>query len=99
MIEYIKEYGVTSTDYEIIVKILSKELIDLMTLSEYKVREILDYYNSIGLTESLSKLIINRPDLILIEREVLDELISKIDAKTFATIVKTSIDDLIVLGI
>ncbi|MCH5166862.1 MAG: hypothetical protein J1F35_03125 [Erysipelotrichales bacterium] len=99
MIEYIKEYGVTSTDYESIVRILSKELIDLMTLSEYKVREILDYYNSIGLTESISKLIINRPDLILIEREVLDDLISKIDAKTFATIVKTSIDDLIILGI
>lgn len=99
MIEYIKEYGVTKEDYEYIESSLPKDLLETLALSEYKVREILDYYNSIGLSESVAKLIIKRPDLVIIDRKVLDELISKIDTKTFVNIVKSSIEDLIVLGI
>lgn len=99
MIEFIKEYGVTNTDYEYIVSNLPKDIIDIMNLSENNVREILNYYNSIGLSESVAKIIIKRPDLILIERKVLEDLITKIDIKAFVNIVKTSIDDLIVLGI
>ena len=99
MLEYIKEYGVTASDYNYIIGNLPKSLIDIMHLSEGSIREVLDYYNSIGLTESVAKIIIHRTDLILIDRVVLEELINKIDVKTFNNIVKNSIDDLIVLGI
>ena len=43
--------------------------------------------------------ITKRPDLIIIDKKVLEELISKIEIKTFVNIVKSSIDDLIILGI
>lgn len=99
MIEYIKEYGVTNMDYDYIVSNLPKDIMDIMTLSENSVREILDYYNTIGLSESVGKIIIRRPDLVIIEKKVLEELIGKIEIKTFVNIVKSSIDDLIILGI
>lgn len=99
MIEYIKEYGVTSMDYDYILSNIPKDILDIMTLTENSVREVLDYYNTIGLSESVGKIIIKRPDLIIIEKSVLEELISKIEIKTFVNIVKSSIDDLIILGI
>ncbi len=99
MIEYIKEYGVTSMDYDYILSNISKDILDLMVLTENSVREVLDYYNTIGLSESVGKIIIKRPDLVIIDIDVLKELISKIEIKTFVNIVKSSIDDLIILGI
>lgn len=99
MIEYIKEYGVTNMDYDYILSNVSKEVLDIMTTTENNVREILDYYNTIGLSESVGKIIIKRPDLVIIEKSVLEELINKIEIKTFVNIVKSSIDDLIILGI
>lgn len=99
MIEYIKEYGVTNMDYDYILSNIPKDILDIMTLTENSVREVLDYYNIIGLSESVGKIIIKRPDLVIIERKVLEELINKIEIKTFVNIVKSSIDDLIILGI
>ncbi|MCI8793903.1 MAG: hypothetical protein HFI73_00820 [Bacilli bacterium] len=99
MIEYIKEYGVTNMDYDYIVSNIPKDIMDIMTITENSVRDVLDYYNTIGLSESVGKIIIKRPDLIIIDKKVLEELISKIEIKTFVNIVKSSIDDLIILGI
>ncbi len=99
MIEYIKEYGVTNMDYDYIVSNIPKDIMDIMTITENSVRDVLDYYNTIGLSESVGKIIIKRPDLIIIDKKILEELISKIEIKTFVNIVKSSIDDLIILGI
>mgnify|MGYP007034081382 FL=1 len=86
-------------DYDYIVSNIPKDIMDIMTITENSVRDVLDYYNTIGLSESVGKIIIKRPDLIIIDKKVLEELISKIEIKTFVNIVKSSIDDLIILGI
>lgn len=99
MIEYIKEYGITSLDYEYILHNVSRDVIQALSLSENSVREVLDFYNDIGITKNISKIIINRPDLILITKENLKETISKIDLNIFINIIEKSIDDLILLGI
>ena len=99
MIEYIKEYGITSLDYEYILHNISRDVIQALSLSENSVREVLDFYNDIGITKNISKIIINRPDLILITKENLKETISKIDLNVFINIIEKSIDDLILLGI
>ena len=99
MLEYIKDYGVIDTDYHYIISNVPSYILEIMALSENKVREVLDYYNKIGLKETITKIIIKRPDLIIIERKVLEETINKIDLNAFANIVKNSIDDLILLGI
>lgn len=99
MIEYIKEYGITSLDYEYILHNVSRDVIQALSLSENSVREVLDFYNDIGITKNISKIIINRPDLILITKENLKETISKIDLNVFINIIEKSIEDLILLGI
>ena len=99
MIEFIKEYGVTTFDYEYIMHNMKQDIIENIALSENSVREVLDFYNDIGITKNISKIIINRPDLILITKENLKETISKIDLNIFINIIEKSIDDLILLGI
>ena len=86
-------------DYDYIVSNIPKDIMDIMTITENSVRDVLDYYNTIGLSESVGKIIIKRPDLIIIDKKILEELISKIEIKTFVNNVKSSIDDLIILGI
>lgn len=83
MIKYIKEYGITNDDYEYIVKNTPQYIIDTLILSEANVREVLSYYNSLGITESLAKIIINRPDLIIISKDYIEELVGKIGRKYF----------------
>lgn len=99
MIEYIKEYGVTSIDYEYILRNCKKDIIELIAISEDSVRELLDYYNSIGITKNIAKLILYRPDLILIPKESIEESISKIDIELLKIIINDSVEDLILLGI
>ena len=49
MIDYVKEYGVTDLDFEYIMNNLNRDIIDNMILSEPNVREVLSYYNKIGI--------------------------------------------------
>lgn len=99
MIEFIKEYGVTTFDYEYIMHNMKQDIIENIALSENSVREVLAYYNEIGITANIGKILVMRPDLILISKENLSELISKIDINVFINIVDKSIEDLILLGI
>lgn len=99
MISYIKEYGVINMDYEFLIHNLKSDTIELLILSENSVREVLEYYNSLGIREDIVKIIINRPDLVLIPKVSLEQLISNIDEKLFVNLVHNSIEDLILFGI
>lgn len=99
MIEYIKEYGVTTLDYEYIMHNLKPDIIESLSLSENSVRDILAYYNEIGITYNIGKILVMRPDLILISKENLENLLSKIDHEVLLNIIDKSIEDLILLGI
>lgn len=99
MIEYIKEYGITNRDYEYIKTHTPQYILDTLILSENNVREVLQYYNSLGITESLANIFINRPDLIIINKDYIEGLVTKIGEKIFYNLVKESIEDLILLGI
>ena len=99
MIDYIKEYGVTTIDYEYILHNVKSDVIELIHLSETSVREVLEFYNTIGIYEEISTLIIHRPDLIITPLNVLEEAIKKVRVNAFIGMVKNDIDNLIVLGI
>lgn len=99
MLDFLMDYGIKPIDYEYINRHLPKDIIDSILLSEEYVRINLAYYNSIGLTQSIANIIINRPDLIIIDNDILKELVNKIGNNSFINIVKESIDDLILLGI
>lgn len=99
MIEFIKEYGISNIDYENILHNLKSDFIELISLSEPSVREVLSYYNGLGITSSLTKIFLNRPDLILISLENLKELIEKVDIDLFKSFIDKEIENLILLGI
>lgn len=99
MIEYIKEYGVTNIEFESIMHNLKAEIIELFALSEIAVRDILSFYNEIGIKKYIANIIMYRPDLVLISKENLKELLSKIDQTLFITLVEKSVEDLILFGI
>lgn len=99
MIGYIKEYGVTNLDYDFIMHNVKSDIIELLALSESQVRDNLEYYNELGIKKNISKLILYRPDLILISKENLIELLSKIDKKVFITTLEKKVEDLILFGI
>ena len=99
MIDYVKEYGVTDLDFEYIMNNLNRDIIDNMILSEPNVREVLSYYNKIGIKENVAKIIVTRPDLILISQKKLEELLSNIDLEILKNMIEKDIEDLIILGI
>ena len=99
MIEFIKEYGVTTFDYEYIMHNMKQDIIENIALSENSVREVLEYYNELGIKANIGKILVIRPDLILISKENLEDLIDKIDKNIFVNMVDKSIEDLILLGI
>lgn len=99
MIDYIKEYGITNLDFNYIMHNLNNCYIELLALSEPTVRNVLEYYNSIGLTHDISEIIIKRPDLVLISLENLKDLLDKVDLDLFTKLVSYDIDNLILLGI
>lgn len=99
MISYIKEYGITNTDYEYILHNVRTDIIETLTLCESSTRSVLEYYNSIGIKQDIAKIILYRPDLIIISKENLEDLINKIDIEVFKNLVSNAIEDLIILGI
>ena len=99
MIEYIKEYGISSLDYEFIINNVDKNILDILILNEDKIKDILDYYNSIGIKSEIASIIVYRPDLIVIEKDVLDKLVHKNGIKLFVKTVKSNVNDLVLLGV
>ena len=99
MIDFIKEYGVTTLDYEYIMHNIKQEIIEHISLSENSVREVLAYYNEIGITYNIGKILVMRPDLILTSKENLEEQFSKVNKEVLVSIIDKSVEDLILLGI
>lgn len=97
MIEYLKEYGISSFDFEFLMKNLSQEDVQRLMLAESNVRENLLYYNKLGLKDNLHKLILYRLDLVIMPLDQLKYLLSKIDKELFVQLVNTNIKNLILL--
>lgn len=99
MIEYIKEYGIKLKSFEELISSINPIIYEQLVLNETKVREVLKYYNSLGIYDDIVKIIINRPDLIFINLDSLKSVLDNIDRKSLINIVSYSIDELILLGI
>ena len=99
MIEFVKEYGVSSVEYANILASLHPNIISDIELSESEVRKVLSFYKEYGASEYLGNMILKRPDLIVIPMESLEEILSKVNKDIFINIIKNNIEDLIILGI
>ncbi len=99
MIDFIKEYGVSNLDFEYIMHNLKSDVIELMCLSEDNIRKNLKFYNDMGITGDLAKIIMTRPDLIVNDFKNLKSMFDNVDKELFINIVKTSIEDLVLIGI
>lgn len=99
MLNYIKEYGITDADYIYITHNLNRNIIETMILTEPNIRKVLAFYNSLGITKNIAKIIMARPDLIIIPKESLSNLLTRIDRDLLVTIIDNDLNDLILLGI
>ena len=99
MIGYIKNYGISNVQYEYILRDLKKEYLDILDIEEENIKEVLAYYNELGIKESIYNLIMKRFDLIINSKAELETKIAKIDIKLLRKIVKDNIDSLVMFGI
>lgn len=99
MIGYIKNYGISNVQYEYILRDLKKEYLDILDIEEENIKEVLDYYNELGIKESIYNIIMKRFDLIINSKDELKTKLAKIDIKLLRKIVKENIDSLVMFGI
>lgn len=99
MSDYIKDYGITNIEYEYILRDLKKEYIDLLCIEENNIKEVLQYYNELGIKEELYNIIMNRFDLIVNSKQELINKLANIDLKIFKIIIKNNIENLVMFGI
>lgn len=99
MSDYIKDYGITNIEYEYILRDLKKEYIDLLNIEENNIKEVLQYYNELGIKEELYNIIMNRFDLIVNSKQELINKLANIDLKIFKIIIKNNIENLVMFGI
>lgn len=99
MIGYIKNYGISNVQYEYILRDLKKEYLDILDIEEENIKEVLAYYNELGIKESIYNIIMKRFDLIINSKVELETKIAKIDIKLLRKIVKDNIDSLVMFGI
>lgn len=99
MIVYIKNYGISNVQYEYILRDLKKEYLDILDIEEENIKEVLAYYNELGIKESIYNIIMKRFDLIINSKDELETKLAKIDIKLLRKIVKENIDSLVMFGI
>ena len=99
MIGYIKNYGISNVQYEYILRDLKKEYLDILDIEEETIKEVLAYYNELGIKESIYNIIMKRFDLIINSKDELETKLAKIDIKLLRKIVKENIDSLVMFGI
>lgn len=99
MIGYIKNYGISNVQYEYILRDLKKEYLDILDIEEENIKEVLAYYNELGIKESIYNIIMKRFDLIINSKAELETKLAKIDIKLLRKIVKENIDSLVMFGI
>ena len=99
MIGYIKNYGISNVQYEYILRDLKKEYLDILDIEEENIKEVLAYYNELGIKESIYNIIMKRFDLIINSKDELETKLAKIDIKLIRKIVKENIDSLVMFGI
>ena len=99
MIGYIKNYGISNVQYEYILRDLKREYLDILDIEEENIKEVLAYYNELGIKESIYNIIMKRFDLIINSKAELETKIAKIDIKLLRKIVKDNIDSLVMFGI
>lgn len=99
MIGYIKNYGISNVQYEYILRDLKKEYLDILDIEEENIKEVLAYYNELGIKESIYNIIMKRFDLIINSKDELETKLAKIDVKLLRKIVKENIDSLVMFGI
>ncbi len=99
MIGYIKNYGISNVQYEYILRDLKKEYLDILDIEEENIKEVLAYYNELGIKESIYNIIMKRFDLMINSKDELETKLAKIDIKLLRKIVKENIDSLVMFGI
>lgn len=97
MIEYLRNY-ISNEDYELIKTTLDKEMIKNFNIMKETVSENLMFFQNSGI-QSLTNIVIYRPDLCFKSKSHLEESFEKIDMALLKYIIEENINDLSMFGI
>ena len=86
MIDYIKNYNINSLEYEYVLSNLRRDVLDLFVVNEEYIKENIESLMEFGIKSGIAKLIVTRPDIFLLDKELLMENLSKIDKKIVVNI-------------
>lgn len=98
MLNYLLDLDISPEEIYDINHGLSKEVISSLELSKNIVKDTISFYQELGVT-NIVDLIVKRPDLVLIERQNIESIISKIDQKLLVSIINNDVEDLILFGV
>ena len=98
MLNYLLDVGLSPEEIYDINHNLNEDIIGLLELSKNKSIEVIEYYKAIGIT-NLTGLIINRPDLVLINKAEAISQSNKIETELFVDLINNNIEDLIIFGV
>lgn len=99
MLEFLKEYIVNEEDYGRIITTLSKSVEQALYLAQNVVKENIELLISLNLYDCIVNIILYRPDLLLLNTEILNNSINKIDLSLLKSTIKNNINNLVLLGL
>lgn len=98
MLNYLLDLDISPEEIYDINHTLDKGTIEILEISKNNVKDILRFYRLKGVT-NICGLIINRPDLVLLNIDEADKNINKLEDGLFVELVNNNIEDLIVFGV
>lgn len=98
MLDFLKECGLTYIEIEYLKNNLDSNIQNNLSLLRNNVIENLNYYDSIGV-ENIVRILILRPDLVLTTKQTIENNVNLLGRKLFVSIMNSSIEDLILVGV
>ena len=98
MLNYLLDLNISPEEIYDINHALDSKIIEVLEISKNNVKDVLKYYRLIGVT-NITELIINRPDLVLINVEEAITTVKKLEDGLFVDLVNNNIKDLILFGV
>lgn len=98
MLNYLLDLDISPEEIYDINHKLDKNIIEVLEVSKNNVIDVLRFYRLKGVT-NITGLLINRPDLVLLNMQEATKTVDKLENNLFVDLVNNNIEDLIEFGV
>ena len=93
MLNYLLDLDISPEEIYDINHKLDGNIIEVLEISKNRVKDTINYYKEIGIT-NITNLIITRPDLVILDKEDAENMVNKMQDNLFIDIVNNNVEDL-----